>query len=371
MSFLYDQEKIRQQKLERFRESFLIVTQDGQYPPERQLRLYQATIQAGLDWNEARRFIRLEATAFFQRYLTTLLAQGALTTESVAELNRLRRRLALDESVTGNLVPSQSVPTDKHQPTSTPAIPLSTRVSRFWSAFKLISAIIVTVPVIWFGLSFLTSFLLYLLVLFTGADFLAWFLPVASIFNFFLAIFFTVWLVRRQRRRTTARPMALQQPRSVSDNLPSSPAPLPLAQYAPAFRATPHLMVTGQSLFASVRQLSGKEFEHWVGDRLTEMGWQQVRVMGGRADRGVDIRGVYQGKRCIVQCKHYPGRVVPPNEVRALVGTRNIQRAQRAYLITSGQFGYQCFHEVYRKPVELWDLETLATHLNNSYVSAA
>ena len=93
--------------------------------------------------------------------------------------------------------------------------------------------------------------------------------------------------------------------------------------------------------------------------------------MGGRGDRGVDIRGVYQGKKCIVQCKHYQGRLVPPNEVRALVGTRNIQRVQRAYLISSGIFGYQCFQEVSNKPVELWDLETLATHLNNQMVSVA
>ena len=148
--------------------------------------------------------------------------------------------------------------------------------------------------------------------------------------------------------------------------------PLPLNQFAPhTHHHTPHTPLNGPVLSSNVQNLSGAEFEHWVKDRLIELGWQQARVMGGRGDRGVDIRGVYQGKKCIVQCKHYQGRLVPPNEVRALVGTRNIQRAQRAYLISSGIFGYQCFQEVSNKPVELWDLETLATHLNNQMVSVA
>lgn len=131
--------------------------------------------------------------------------------------------------------------------------------------------------------------------------------------------------------------------------------------------ATHSIHIEGLQLYT--KTLSPRQFEHWVADRLTDIGWDQVKVSGGKADRGVDIRGVYDGKRCIVQCKHYPDRLVPPNEVRALVGTRTIQRAQRAYLITSGKFGYQCFAEVNGKPVELWDIETLAIHLSNAGVA--
>jgi HJR/Mrr/RecB family endonuclease len=120
-----------------------------------------------------------------------------------------------------------------------------------------------------------------------------------------------------------------------------------------------------QSLKDSAAALDDKGFEEWVAQMLTYLGWQNVQLVGGGRDRGVDIRGVFNGEKCIVQCKHYKGRLVPPNEVRALVGTLHIQKAKRGYLITSGRFGHQAFVEVHKKPVELWDLETFAAHIRN------
>jgi hypothetical protein len=379
MSF-YDQQKAHQQKLERFRQSFLLLTQDGQYPPERQNRLYQATIQAGLDWNEARQFGRPDATAFFQRHLTTLLSQGDLPPDAIDELNRLRRRLGLDATVTANL--SRSSPPSRPTPPAKPSAPATQPTA--WSDLKMIITGVILIPIIWVGLVFLTMFCFALMSMLIGTAIMSKLIPIVSLLEFFLAIFFTVRILRRWRRPTIIRPPVDLQPQQEAVQPPvyqyhqvvpspvySSPAPAPLPLTPSAPHTMPRLLVNGVSLANSVQNLSSAEFEHWVKDRLVELGWQQARVMGGRGDRGVDIRGIYQGKKCIVQCKHYKGRLVPPNEVRALVGTRNIQRAQRAYLITSGKFGYQCFHESDRKPVELGDLETLATHLNNQIVSVA
>lgn len=119
-------------------------------------------------------------------------------------------------------------------------------------------------------------------------------------------------------------------------------------------------------LKARVASLTPAKFEEWTCAALIYLGWQNVKHVGGSRDRGVDVRGEWQGKRCIVQCKHYRGKLVPPGDVRGLVGTRNIHHSQRAYLITTGCFGYQCFVEIQRKPVELWDLDTLAVHLSNA-----
>lgn len=121
------------------------------------------------------------------------------------------------------------------------------------------------------------------------------------------------------------------------------------------------------SLTEAASHLSPDAFEIWIAQLLVRIGWQDVVRVGGSRDRGVDIRGKYQGQKCIVQCKHYPGKLVPPNDVRALVGTWNIQHGvKRAYLITSGRFSHQCFKEVNKKPVELWDLDTLEVHLQNA-----
>lgn len=365
MSFLYDQQKIHQNKLERFRESFVILTQDGQYPPERQNRLYQATIQAGLDWNEARQFVRPDAAAFFQRHMTAVLAQGDLTPEAINELNRLRRRLGLDATATADLSRSshRGAALSARPAIPTPAPSVSNKPS-VWSDLKMILAGIILTPIIWFGLLLLTPPVLALLGMWISSAIISKLIPFISFLEFFLAIFFTVRLLRRWRRPTSAQaPASLPQQQGL---------PLPLNQFAPhPQHHAPRMLVSGSSLERSVWHLSGTQFEYWVGDRLVELGWQDVQVTGGPGDRGVDIRGNYHGKRCVVQCKHHPGRPVPPQDVRELVGTRNIQRAQRAYLITSGRFGHQCFREIYRRPVELWDLETLATHLNNRQVTAA
>jgi len=357
MSFLYDQQKVHQQKLERFRQSFLILTQDGQYPPERQSRLYQATIDAGLDWNEARRFVRQEAEQLFDLNRNTLLSQGPISPEAMAELNRLRRRLHLDAVVTVSIPQTPPV-----IPKPAPGLRTSTAPT-FWSDLKMIVGVILLTPIIWISLGFLTLFGFAFLSMFIGPDISSKVAPPVVMLEFFPTIFLAVRAMRRWRR-----PTHYSQRRSPRPPV-YTPPPLPINQYAPHVHQ-PRSLLSGSALASSVQHLSGPEFEHWVKDRLEEMGWQQLRVMGGRGDRGVDIRGVYHGKKCIVQCKHYRGRLVPPGEVRALVGTRNIQRAQRAYLVTSGKFGYQCFHEVNNKPVELWDLETLATHLNNQTMMA-
>lgn len=147
-----------------------------------------------------------------------------------------------------------------------------------------------------------------------------------------------------------------QQP--IGFAVPQQPAYQPVQQASETMRLE-------QSIKDSAAALDHDGFETWVAQMLVYLGWQNVQRVGGGRDRGVDIRGTFNGEKCIVQCKHYNGRLVPPNEVRALVGTLTIQKAKRGYLITSGRFGHQCFAEAHKRPIELWDLDTLATHVRN------
>lgn len=366
--FLYDQNAIRQQKLDRFRQSFLLLTQDGYYPPERQSRLYQATIQAGIDWDDARRFIRPDAEAFFQRHMTNLLAQGQLTPDAVAELNRLRRRLGIDATATAEL--TQRAPQPAPQASLQPARqPFSIR-----TILKYLVIMPILAALIWFMLFIATAIIGAILSFALPRELVGLVGGLFMLISMPIAIFISIAILRRKPSNSATQAQHHQSyqrpapPRAASGG---SYAPLPITG-PPAQRRSLHAPAySARDLALIVSQQTPTQFEHWVAERLTELGWQQVRVMGGRGDRGVDIRGTYQGKRCIVQCKHYPNKLIPPNEVRALIGTRNIQRAQRAYLVTSGRFGDQCFKEIHRKPIELWDLESLATHLNNQVVAAA
>lgn len=106
--------------------------------------------------------------------------------------------------------------------------------------------------------------------------------------------------------------------------------------------------------------LSPSDFELRIQYLLTDLGWEHVERVGGSGDGGVDLRGVYRGQRCIVQCKRYRDRV-EPKYIRDLEGARHHEQADRAFLITTGRFTEQGRAWVRGKSIELWDGATLGT----------
>ncbi len=104
MRFLFDPIKEKEQKLERFRQSFRILVSDGQYPPERQQRLYQACQKAGLDWDEARQYVRQDAIAFLRKVVDQIISDASISSEEIANLRRLQRRLAIPDDQAGALI---------------------------------------------------------------------------------------------------------------------------------------------------------------------------------------------------------------------------------------------------------------------------
>jgi restriction system protein len=119
---------------------------------------------------------------------------------------------------------------------------------------------------------------------------------------------------------------------------------------------------TQQLLLADARTLTPPQFEAQVLHLLRDLGWARVQWVGGSGDGGVDLRGIYQGQRWIVQCKRSAGRVAP-QYLRDLEGARSHERADRALLVTTGYITRQGYAWVRGKSITLWDGAILAQHL--------
>ncbi|HEY1017122.1 MAG TPA: DUF2034 domain-containing protein [Herpetosiphonaceae bacterium] len=122
----------------------------------------------------------------------------------------------------------------------------------------------------------------------------------------------------------------------------------------------------GRIMFRSVLDLSPTEFEIRIQYLLKDLGWKNVERVGGRGDHGVDVQGFYGGEYCIVQCKRYRANVAP-NIIRELEGARSHARADRAFLVTTGQFTKQGHEFARGKPIELWDGEMLAVKFQEQF----
>jgi restriction system protein len=113
---------------------------------------------------------------------------------------------------------------------------------------------------------------------------------------------------------------------------------------------------------ANLQDLSPTGFEECIAQLLIDLGWTQVQRRGGSGDRGVDVIATYGDDLYLVQCKRYT-KSVAPAQVRDLVGALHIQQADRALLVTTGNFTAQGYEEARDQPVELWDGTILSTKI--------
>jgi hypothetical protein len=88
---------------------------------------------------------------------------------------------------------------------------------------------------------------------------------------------------------------------------------------------------------AALRTLSPAAFERHVSVLFRQAGYQ-VRHVGASGDGGVDVRVWRAGRAGIVQCKRYhAAHAVGPATVRELIGARVHERADVAWLATTGR----------------------------------
>ncbi|MFZ4814780.1 MAG: restriction endonuclease [Phototrophicaceae bacterium] len=103
-----------------------------------------------------------------------------------------------------------------------------------------------------------------------------------------------------------------------------------------------------------------KMFELEVAAILNAVTRHKAIVTGGSGDGGVDITLQDQDGSlyAVVQCKNYQG-VVPPLYIRELATVRQQQKAQRAYLVTSGTFSEATRREAAQLKIYLIDSKKL------------
>ncbi|MEN9936721.1 MAG: hypothetical protein RLZZ387_3300 [Chloroflexota bacterium] len=121
-------------------------------------------------------------------------------------------------------------------------------------------------------------------------------------------------------------------------------------------------------LLADAAALSPDDFERRVQLLLQHLGWVDVRHEGGSGDGGVDLRGAWEGRRTIVQCKRYAG-IVSPTHIRDLAGARAHEGADHALLVMTGRVSGRTRAWTADKPITIWDGAELAAQMRAAEVA--
>jgi len=112
----------------------------------------------------------------------------------------------------------------------------------------------------------------------------------------------------------------------------------------------------------SLRQLTPVDFERFTANLFTQMGYL-VKPTRTTGDEGVDLFLTKGNWTAIVQCKRYKGDVGQP-VIRDLYGALLHNRANEAYLITTGKFSLPAQKWAAGKPIHLIDGSMLVKWLD-------
>jgi Holliday junction resolvase len=92
----------------------------------------------------------------------------------------------------------------------------------------------------------------------------------------------------------------------------------------------------------NLARTSWQDFERLLAQHYREVGYAVTHAgtaeAASRFDGGVDLMLKRDGETVLVQCKHWNAAQVPHNEVHQLLGLLETTGADRAILITSGEF---------------------------------
>lgn len=115
-------------------------------------------------------------------------------------------------------------------------------------------------------------------------------------------------------------------------------------------------VLSGIDARPNLLDLTGTQFEQFVQNLFTRMGFQMVQLYRAGGDGGIDCvvydpRPVFGGKFC-VQAKRYAG-TVPPSAVRDLYGAVQHEGATKGLLITTGGYSKATYAWASNKPLQL------------------
>ena len=120
-----------------------------------------------------------------------------------------------------------------------------------------------------------------------------------------------------------------------------------------------------QTSLQTIRELNWKKFELLIGQALREKGYKVIETVDG-PDGGVDLVMEKEGRKTLVQCKHWKKSKVGVKEVRELNGVVAAKGAYGGILVTSGTFTSEALEFAKTTHIELIDgsaLNRLIPHI--------
>jgi len=108
-----------------------------------------------------------------------------------------------------------------------------------------------------------------------------------------------------------------------------------------------------QQILAMLRGMSPSEFEAYIADMFTALGYR-TKLVGGSGDGGIDIAMTKDGHRYLVQCKKFITQKVTPHDIRDFFGAMGGQHIDgRGFFVTTNIFTSAAEREAEGKQIEL------------------
>ena len=116
----------------------------------------------------------------------------------------------------------------------------------------------------------------------------------------------------------------------------------------------------------SIRDLDCQTFEDLIEAYYRDLNYLVEHQREGGPDGGVDVRITNEeGKRFLIQCKHWRTQQVGVKVVRELLGVVTAERAAGGIVITSGAFTLEAYEFARNVAVELIDGDRLQNMLSD------
>lgn len=110
-----------------------------------------------------------------------------------------------------------------------------------------------------------------------------------------------------------------------------------------------------QTSLESVKNLSWQEFELLIGEAYRRKGYNVTERGGSGPDGGVDLMLTKDGRKTIVQCKHWSTYTVRVPMIREAYGVMVAERADECVFVTSGRFTKEAQQFAEGKPIQMID----------------
>jgi restriction system protein len=109
----------------------------------------------------------------------------------------------------------------------------------------------------------------------------------------------------------------------------------------------------------TLNQMNWREFELLAGEAFRQMGYQ-VNLRGGdNPDGGIDLVLYREGKKYLVQCKHWKTQRVGVKPLREFFGVMAAEGADGGFFVASGHFTEEAKRFAKKTAIELVDTEQL------------